>query len=960
MILDLNHIFNYTKQTIILSVVFVLFLPACKQSDKAYQNYSSEISNYLFQYRFHEDSLQLLLNQYAEAEDDIALMLTHKHLGIYYRENARFYEAINNHQEGLDLALQLNDTLEIVQAYNNLGTDFRRIGAYGEASDYHYKALAYAEAYSQVKELGAGMKNYVISLNGIGNVSLSLGYLDDAEQYFRKALHYETLLGSHIGQAINYSNLGAVFEHNQALDSAHFYYSKSLQHNRIAQSDMGIGLCLIHIGNLYEKEENYRMAKNQYEEAFELMDSISDRWHWLQACISIARIHLLEHRPAAFKHYIQMAEETAKEIDSPGHLGEIYLLQYENHLRQGGHQEALKHYKLYADMQDSLRGIHKSNHFMDVRLTYEENKNIRTIQQIEAKNKEKQAAKQYALYFTWAISLVGIIITALLYYAYRQRVRSNHLLKQIEENRTDFFTNITHEFRTPLTVIQGFNRLLKEKPELSEKERGAYMAAIDRQSKNLLDLVNELLDVAKLKSGKDKPIWKKGDIIPYLRMLAENFQLYAQSKELNLIFYSIIESQEIDFVPFYIDKIVGNLLSNAIKHSQPGDKIDFIVAPGPKSKTILLRIVDTGSGIAKDDLEHIFEMFYRSDNDLNANSSGIGLAYTKMMVEKMRGTITVESELGVGTVFTVNLPLSNPTVPYIEQLGSVVEDQSSIKAIKSADYSTTETTDTDEIVVENKEVQHTKPTVLVVEDNRDVITYIKAVLESQYQVIVARNGNEGLRLAERHLPDLVVTDVMMPIKDGSQLCCEMKENPVLNHIPIIMLTAKSSDEDRIKALRCGAEAYIKKPFDPDELLITIRNILAGRKTLVEKFMEIADTQSTGSKKVVDNANLKFLQTLTDIVLMEIQNPDLSTALIAENLAISVSQLNRKMNSITGKSTMSYVLQVKLNKAKKMLQNSPESMADVAHACGFYDQNYFSRIFKKEFGITPTQYMKIPE
>ena len=145
-----------------------------------------------------------------------------------------------------------------------------------------------------------------------------------------------------------------------------------------------------------------------------------------------------------------------------------------------------------------------------------------------------------------------------------------------------------------------------------------------------------IVDVAKLKSGKDKPIWKKGDIIPYLRMLAENFQLYAQSKELNLIFYSIIESQEIDFVPFYIDKIVGNLLSNAIKHSQPGDKIDFIVAPGPKSKTILLRIVDTGSGIAKDDLEHIFEMFYRSDNDLNANSSGIGLAYTKMMVENER------------------------------------------------------------------------------------------------------------------------------------------------------------------------------------------------------------------------------------------------------------------------------------------------------------------------------------
>lgn len=946
------------KQTFILMVIATLFCYCSsteKQTEKD-QAYRKELADRLYRNK-NEDSLKLMLQQFIEENNDLGAMLCYKQLGLFLRENARFFEAINHHQEGLGLALKLKDTVEIVQALNNLGTDFRRIGAQGEASEYHYRALEYADTYSQAGVPGNGMKNRVVSLNGIGNVSLTLGYLDDAEKNFRLALVDEIKMKSPIGQAINYANLGAIFEQRQQLDSARAYYKKSLEQNRIANSDMGIGLCLIHLGELYEKEKDYAQAKAEFQKAYDLMAEISDRWHWLEACLSIARINLLENNIPEFNKYIDLSEKTANQINSPEHLADVHTLKHDYYVKQNDYRSALHHYKLHKQMQDSVHGIQKTNRYLDVRVGYEQNRSSRIIQQIETESKARQEAKQRALYITWAIFLVGIIMTGLLYYAYRQRSRSNEILKQLERTRTDFFTNITHEFRTPLTVIQGFNTLLREKKELSEKEKTTYRLAIERQSNNLLNLVNQLLDITKLKSGKEDPVWKQGDIISYLRMTAETFRLFAEEKKVNLVFYSDIAMQEMDFIPFYIDKIVSNLLSNAIKHTEAGDKIDFIVVKGTRPDTIVIRVADTGDGIPKEDLERIFELFYQSENARNTTGSGIGLSFTQMMVEKMKGEIEVDSELGKGTSFTVTLPLKNNSLPYIEPL----QKQSSVYSILKV--SQTETASYDEetevaIDEETDETRQPQPIILVVEDNSDVRTYIKSLISGNYKVITAKNGQEGLEMAEKHIPDLVITDVMMPVKDGTRLCCEMKQSVMLNHIPVIMLTAKSSDEDRIKGLRCGAEAFIKKPFDPEELLICMHNLLEGRKTLIEKYRKtLENNTSSAYNKINSDANLKYLQTITDIIYAEMQNPALNSTFIAEKMAVSISQLNRKLNAITGQSTISYILKVKLSKAKKMLQETSGSVADVAEACGFYDANYFSRVFKKEFGMSPSQFQK---
>lgn len=943
-------------ELVFVCVIIILF-SCCSSPEKQKAEehaYRQEIADKLYRNK-DEDSLRLLLQQFSEEENDFAVMLCHKQLGLYMRENARFSEAIEHHQEGLDIALKLKDTIEIVQAYNNLGTDFRRIGSQGEASEFHYRALEYAEAYSQVGVPGVGMKNRAVSLNGIGNISLTLGYLDDAEKYFRKALKDEIKLESALGQAINYANLGAIFELRVQLDSAKFYYNKSLEQNQIAKSNMGIGLCLIHLGDLHAKEKNFKQAKEEYKKAYDLMAEIADKWHWLEACISIARIHFLEKNNAEFNHYIGLAEETANQIKSPEHLADVYFLKHEYHMQRADYLQAFRNYKLHTEMKDSVYGIQRANRYMDVRMNYERDKSEREIARVEADAAEKEKRRKFTLNVLIAIVFVGGVVIGLLYYGIRQRNRSNKLLKELEQVRTDFFTNITHEFRTPLTVIQGFSRLLKNKDDLSEKEINAYLDAIGRQSNNLLNLVNQLLDITKLRSGTEKPVWKRGDIISYLRMIAETFRLYAEEKKVRLVFYSDTKELEMDFIPFYIDKIVSNLLSNAVKHTQTGDRIDFIVIKGARPDTIIVRVADTGEGIPKEDLKRIFEMFYRSENSKNTTGTGIGLSFTKMMVEKMNGEIEADSELGKGTAFTITLPLTNNSLPFIAPL----KENKATHSLLSEMEKTPLEDSAEELAIDEENAE--KPIVLVVEDNKDVSHYIKTLLKNKYSVIAAQNGQEGLEMAERYIPDVVVTDVMMPVKDGVQLCCEMKQNMMLNHIPVIMLTAKSDDEDRIKGLQCGAEAYINKPFFPEELFATICNLMEGRKKVIEKYKDTLENNLSGIRiKIESDTNLKYLQTVTDIILTEMQNPELSSAFIAEKMSVSQSQLSRKFSGITGQSIVSYILKVKLNAAKKMLRNPSSSITDVSDACGFNDSGYFSRVFKKQFGITPSQYQKMPE
>lgn len=939
--------FRFYKKITFYAICIITFLYGCspKQESVQVDNTKETYSTLLQKNAKNEDSLQMMLQEQIKAKNDVKTMLSYKYLGRNQRENANFTEAVKSHQHSLDLAKKLRDTIEIIESLNDLGTDFRRIGAMSEAADYHYEALRYADAFSDV--LNSGRKARVMAINGIGNISQQLGYYDDAEGYFRMALKEETALGSDIGQAINYANIGSIFKHQQQYDSARVYYNRSLEKNIRAGSKLGIGLCHIHLGNIYQLEGKYEFAEKEYLEAYNLMENSSDRWHWLNACMALANIYLQTSNLEEYSKYITLAEKTANEVASPEHISEIYKLKHDYAAKQNDFQGALEHYKQSIVMKDSVQGVKNTNRYMDLRMNYEREQNTRQLKQMQTVSQIREREKQRLLKIAWGVMLIGLIISGALYYAYYQRTRSNRLLKELERARTDFFTNITHEFRTPLTVIQGLNRQLQEKKGLSEKEKNKFMDAINRQSENLLKLVNQLLEISKLRGGTDNPEWKKDDIISYLRMTAETFRLYAKEKNINLIFYTDIVAQEMDFIPFYMDKIISNLLSNAIKHIGNGDKVNFIVVRGKKNDTIVIRIADNGEGIPKEEQDKIFDLFYQSPKAKNVIGTGIGLAFTKMLVEKMKGKIEVQSQLNEGTIFTVTLPLKNKNIKNISHTNDKITPSATIP-----------TNDFEEDLQDVNDSPRASelPIILVVEDNKDVSLYIKSLLENRYNVIVAKNGEEGVIMTEKYLPDLVITDVMMPIKNGYELCKRIKDNELTNHTPIVMLTAKNSEKDRLQGLKYGAEAYIKKPFLAEELLICIEKILENRKILKEKYLNIIETNGCDNKLHNDD-NMKFLQKVINIIHSELNNPEFNATFVADKMAISTSQLSRKLNQITGFSTSSYILQVKFSKAKKMLHNTSITVGEVADTCGFYDLSYFSRMFKKEFGITPSQYQK---
>ncbi len=944
----MNRFFKNKKLFSIL-LVFV-FLAGCssKKNEQQTDDFKKKYSETLDKFSRNEDSLKAKLHQQIGLKNEIGMMLSYKYLGKNQRENAKFSSAIESHQSYLNIAIKLKDTLEIIQAFNDLGTDFRRIGAMSEASNYHYEALRYADVFSDAQN--TGRKPRVMALNGIGNISLQLGYNADAEKYFREALKEEIALGSEVGQAINYANLGSIFRNRQEYDSARVYYRYSLEKNIQAKSTLGIGLCHIHLGNLYKIERKYDLAQEEYQKAYNLMENFSDRWHWLNACIALATIHLESNDFLAYEKYIGLAEETVKKIESPRHAAQIYELKHNYAVKRNDFQQALQHYKHSIAMQDSVQGIKNTNHYMDLRVNYEREQNSRQLKQIEAEKNIKEFERQRILKITWGVVLVGIVLSGLLYYAYYQRTRSNRLLEEMERIRSDFFTNLTHEFRTPLTVIQGLNRQLQNRKNLSEKDKIKFREAIDRQSENLLKLVNQLLEIAKLKSGTDKPEWKRGDIISYLQMTAEIFRLYAAEKGVNLVFYTDVATQEMDFVPFYMDKIVSNLLSNAIKHTNNGDKIDFIIVRNKKTESVVIRVSDNGEGIRNEELAHIFDLFYQSPNAKNTTGTGIGLAFTKMLVERMHGKIQVESEFGKGATFTVTLPLKNKNIKNV-----TTESTRAELVLPTIEPDIQLSVDIASLENKNNIVPY-QPMILVVEDNKDVMLYIESLLKTNYNVITAKDGKEGFEKAEQYIPDLVITDVMMPVKNGYEFCKEMKKSMLLNHIPIMMLTAKISEEDRIQGLKYGVDAYIKKPFQEEELLISIENILESRKILKEKYLKAIET-SVSDNHLHNDENLKFLQKVINIIHSELNNPNFNATFVADKMAISSSQLNRKLNQITGFSTTSYILQVKLSKAKMMLHDANISLGEVSDACGFYDLSYFSRVFKKEFGITPSLYQR---
>ena len=558
----------------------------------------------------------------------------------------------------------------------------------------------------------------------------------------------------------------------------------------------------------------------------------------------------------------------------------------------------------------------------------------------------------------WAYSLYAVLFLNGLYLLRRYELNRFNLKNQLQNERVEtdslrkldqlkshFFANISHEFRTPLTLIIGQIETLLDSE--NDRNRKKKLISVNNSAGQLLSLINQLLDLSKLEAGKMELTTKKQNIVPFLKNHFFSFESLSETKNITLNFSSSRSAMNVRFDTDKMEKVFFNLFSNAIKFTEPGGHIDVSVDVLKPNKDIIeIRVKDSGIGISSERLPYIFDRFYQADssNTRKYEGTGIGLSLAHEMVLLHNGTIDVVSEEGVGTEFIICLPFEEGTGPVDHE--SDVDEQ----LLAEADSVSKPIPDFDTLLSDHDEI------VLIVEDNGDVRSFIAEQLRGEYKILEAANGMEGIAVSQGTIPDLIITDLMMPEMDGYAFSEKIRSDEKTSHIPIIMLTAKAGLSPKIEGLELGIDAYLTKPFHVKELQTRVRTLIQQRKNLKQQFSKATYFKpSVIAKTPVDQT---FLGKAIEVIDHHIREESFLVEDFALSLNMSISQLNRKLNALVGQSAGNFVRSVRLQRSAELLNQTDKTIAEICYEVGFNDQAYFSRSFKKQYGKSPTAFRKL--
>ena len=537
----------------------------------------------------------------------------------------------------------------------------------------------------------------------------------------------------------------------------------------------------------------------------------------------------------------------------------------------------------------------------------------------------------------------------------RQKEQLEIVSKQLEEAtqaKLLFFTNISHEFKTPLSLILGPVQTLLAHNSLPKEEQD-LLFLIKKNSNRLLHLISEVIEFRSYENNKMQMYFTKGNLKSFLNELNSFFTDPIKQKKLNFQFVAEDTAFEMAFDKEKVEKIYFNLLSNALKFTPQEGSINVSLTkedlplPPSKGEVAVLRVFNSGSYIPKDKQNEVFEHFYKINPD--SEGSGIGLALVQALVASHNGTISVESTEGEGTTFVIRLPFS--------------QEQVSAKAVYDSNYIETHLDLLPSLPASAEKLKlptaspsaPEKPTVLIVEDNEDMRQFIRYILSDNYNLIEAENGEEGFEVAKKHLPDVVISDVMMPKTDGFDLCQLLKTNVATNHIPVILLTAYALDEQKQVGFESGADAYISKPFNVKLLKTRVRKLIENRKKIRESFSNFLLNET--KQETLGKVEQQFITDFTQYVENSIANPELNIDEIADALGLSRSNLYRKIKSLTDYSPNELIRTIRVKYAKQLLNSKAKSISEVAYEVGFSSPSYFAKCFKDFYNESPTEYLE---
>ena len=567
-------------------------------------------------------------------------------------------------------------------------------------------------------------------------------------------------------------------------------------------------------------------------------------------------------------------------------------------------------------------------------------------------------------YRTWWAYIMYVLTISFLVYGFireiqiREAYKTNIRLKEIEKERireleqvkTHFFTNISHELRTPLTLIISPLERYFLKNSTFNKDQNSRLNSIYQNAQKLLKLINQLLDLSKIESGKQFPVIAKHDLILQLNSIISGFENYAHQKQIKLKWKFPLESLFVYYDSDILEKCISNLLSNAFKHTLEDGKIGVdchlnMVFENKLElvKSVTIKVIDTGKGIAQEHLSHIFDRFYQIPESVNIVGTGVGLSLCKELIQLHRGEISVDSTLGEGSIFSLTFPVRKTDfeTEWVHTQ-SVFDIQNKIE---------------NNLIGNPKiPIEQEKQILLIVDDHAELRKFVVDIFSNRFQIVEAERGEEALELALTYLPDVVITDWMMPGMSGINLCRALRLNPKTNHIPIVILTSKGSQESQIEGMQAGADDFVSKPFNADILEIRVNKLLDAKDRLRKNWQKqvIAQEFSLGHLPVFEDP---FLQKATSFIIENLADANFDVDDLEKGMDMSKMQLYRKLKNLTSLAGNEFIRSIRLQQAKGFLESSSFNISEIAYMVGFNDPAYFTRSFKKQYGKSPSNFIQ---
>ncbi|MCB9315513.1 MAG: response regulator [Lewinellaceae bacterium] len=891
----------------------------------------------------------------------------------YYQQRKRWdvNAALASYEEALVWAERSGDARSLALALNNMANVYENQGDLKTALDYYQKALNLLEK--------IGGNALAICLDDIGKLNLSLGDLNKAEESCRRSLEISEKIGANEQVCIATIHLGGIFTEKEAFATAQDYFKKALAIAHQEGNSLLLALAYRYLGICLEKQGNKQQALEAHQSGLDYAVGINYIKGAAQSHFYISKLlYGQQQEQAAFDHARQ-SFDLSQQAGIPLNIKESAAWLSQLYAESGNPEKALELYQLSVTMKDSVFNAGNRRDMIRQQMQFEFDKKEAIA--LREKQVQRTILLAVAICLLLALGLVVFIWRNLRTKEQQRRIieaqktevemrnaqieavsktirKQAQELRRVDEMKTRFFANISHELRTPLTLIMG--QIDSVRSRLNDARLKEKLSMASTNGSRLLELINQLLDLSKLEAGKMHLQVAPADLVHFLRYTFNAFELLAEEKQIRLAFESTVESLEVFFEKEKMGRVFFNLLSNAIKFTPPdsaGTITLRISKKGPDAAfpggSAEITVSDTGVGIPEDRLPYIFDRFYQVDdsNTREWEGTGIGLALVKELVKLHRGSVRVESVQGSGSSFTVQLPL-----------GSKVFHKSEIGVATAGPAAGIHPEELDAGASGNG-AQTTgipqaegAPSLLVVEDNPDMRAYLcDHLLEAGYAVTAAANGEEGLANAQEQLPDLIITDVMMPRMNGNELSRRLRADERTSHIPIVMLTAKAGEEAKIEGLETGVDGYLTKPFSERELLVRVKNLIQLRRQLRQRFSTA--TTIRPAEVSATPMDQQFLQKIIETIEANLSDEHFGVEPLSAAVNMSVTHLNRKLNALIDQPAGSLIRSMRLQRAADLLERQAASVSEIAWQVGFAEAAHFTRSFKQQFGSTPTEWVK---